>query len=157
MTKFSGALMRARREQLGLSREELAVVTGRSHATVTKLERDEICPSMTTLERLCDALEYPVQRFFAGDPADHSMDERPTDLGRDVDEWIRKTLASAPPLTDRQARRISEILFGRSAPEVPEQRDRLPPPSPPAVVPHERRSPPRIRGGDKDGAGRVHI
>jgi hypothetical protein len=37
---------------------------------------------------------------------------RPTDLGEATDRWIAETLASAPPMTERQAARISAILFG---------------------------------------------
>ena len=74
-------------------------------------------PSISSLERLCTALGVGPDALFApadGD-GDTDVDLRPTELGRDTDDWIARTLATAPPLTRRQAERISAALFGRAS------------------------------------------
>jgi transcriptional regulator with XRE-family HTH domain len=112
MPRFDGALLRARRKQLGVTRPEVAKLSSLSYSTVMNLERDRIRPSVSSLEALCDALSCSPDTFFAACP-DDEIDPRPTELGRDADAWIARTLATAPPLTTRQAKRISEVLFGR--------------------------------------------
>jgi transcriptional regulator with XRE-family HTH domain len=114
MPQFIGTLLRTRRKELGLTREELARLTGRSYSTIVSFERGEFRPSIASLERLCEALGCTPDTFFTpGD--DDDTDPRPTDLGPDVDDWVAKTLATAPPLTKRQAERISAALFGRAS------------------------------------------
>jgi transcriptional regulator with XRE-family HTH domain len=78
------------------------------------LERNETRPSIASLERLCEALSASPDTFFTASDDDEA-DLRPTELGRNADEWIARTLATAPPLTKRQAERISAALFGRAS------------------------------------------
>ena len=112
MPRWEGALLHARRKNLGLTRPELAQLATVGYGTIHNLERDKIRPSISTLEKLCDALSCNPDTFFAATP-DDDVDPRPTELGRDADNWVARTLATAPPLTERQAKRISEVLFGR--------------------------------------------
>jgi len=114
MPRFNGARLRARRKDLGLRREELARLARLSYSSVICLERDEFRPSIASLERLCGALSCTPDMFFAASDDDEA-DLRPTELGRDTDDWIARTLATAPPLTQRQAERISAALFGRAS------------------------------------------
>ena len=114
MPQFDGARLRARRKELRLTREELARFTGRSYSTIVSFELGEFRPSIASLERLCDALGCTPDTFFAPTDDDEA-DLRPTDLGLDVDEWVARTLATAPPLSKRQAERISAALFGRAS------------------------------------------
>jgi transcriptional regulator with XRE-family HTH domain len=113
-SKFDGALLRARRQELGLTVEELAdlaSLTGRSKrrvATLEDFEAGRIRPSVAALEKLCRALDCPPSALYSGG----EDDDRPTELGDATDRWIAETLASAPPMTDRQAARISAILYG---------------------------------------------
>lgn len=117
MPRFDGALLRARRQELGLTVEELADLanlTGRPKrraATLEDFEAGRIRPSIDALEKLCRALDCPPSALYSGDE-DDDRDDRPTELGEATDRWIAETLASAPPMTDRQAARISAILFG---------------------------------------------
>lgn len=114
MPRFDGALQRARRKHLGLTLDELARLCSRSYSTIVSLERGELRPSITTLERLCAALSCGPDVLFTADE-DDDADLRPTELGRDTDAWVARTLATAPPLTKRQAERISSALFGRAS------------------------------------------
>jgi transcriptional regulator with XRE-family HTH domain len=108
MPVFKGALLRAKRESVGITRERLAAVTGRSYGLVVKLETDQVRPSVTTLGLLSMALSCPVDEFFG----DGEVDTRDSDLGPDVDRWIAKTLATAPAMSPEIARRVSAALFG---------------------------------------------
>ena len=114
MPAFSPELLRARREAAGKSKEQVAVDIARTYMTVHKLERGEIRPSIETLGRLCHALVCSPTDLFTTDdePTD---DTRPTDLGADVDAWIARTLASAPPLTAEQRAELRSLLRGVAA------------------------------------------
>jgi transcriptional regulator with XRE-family HTH domain len=114
MPRFDGALLRARRQQLRVSRDELARLASLTYSTIVSLERNEVRPSISSLERLCGALGCGPDTFFAA-AEDDDADLRPTELGRDTDNWIARTLATAPPLTKRQAERVSAALFGRAS------------------------------------------
>jgi transcriptional regulator with XRE-family HTH domain len=117
VSRFDGALLRARRETLGLTIEELSDLTGltrrRRYTLLMDLESGAIQPSVVALGKLCRALGVDPSALFSGEP-DDDADDRPTDLGAATDQWIKDTLASAPPMTDRQAARTSAILFGRA-------------------------------------------
>jgi transcriptional regulator with XRE-family HTH domain len=114
VSRFDGALLRARREQLGLTIEELSDLAGltspRRYTVLIDLESGVIRPSVVTLERLCRVLDVGPGALFSGE-ADDGADTRPTDLGADTDRQIAEMLASAPPMTERQAARISAILW----------------------------------------------
>jgi transcriptional regulator with XRE-family HTH domain len=120
-TRFDGALLRARRQELGLTVEELADLTDltgrpkRRVATLEDFEAGRIRPSVAALEKLCRALDCSPSALYSGGE-DDDRDDRPTDLGEATDRWIAETLASAPPMTDRQAARISAILFDAPPP-----------------------------------------
>ncbi|MCI4357410.1 MAG: helix-turn-helix transcriptional regulator [Thermoplasmata archaeon] len=115
MTRFDGALLRARRETLGLTIEELSDLTGltrrRRYTVLMDLESGAIQPSVVALGKLCRALGVDPSALFSGEP-DDDADDRPTDLGEATDRAIAELLAAAPPMTDRQAARMSAILFG---------------------------------------------
>lgn len=115
MPRFDGARLRARRKYLGLKLDELARLSSLSYATLMGLERNQARPSIGSLERLCAALGCGPDMLFApaDDDGDTDLDLRPTELGRDTDEWIARALSTAPPLTTRQAERVSAALFGR--------------------------------------------
>jgi transcriptional regulator with XRE-family HTH domain len=114
MPRFDGTLLRALRKELGLSRVELAGLTSVSYPTIMNYERNQCRPSISALERLCEALSCNPDTFFAATD-DDDADLRPTELGHAVDGWITRTLATAPPLTRQQAERISAALFGRAS------------------------------------------
>ena len=114
MPRFDGALLRARRKKLGLTIQELSGLCGLKYVTLATLERGGARPSVTSLEKLCKALSCDPNTLFIVDD-DDDADIRPTDLGAAADQWVADTVASAPPLTERQAARISAALFGRAS------------------------------------------
>ena len=59
--RWSSMVLRRRREALGLSREDVALQTGLSTATIRNLERGKVRrPALTTLRVLCGALSLPL-------------------------------------------------------------------------------------------------
>jgi transcriptional regulator with XRE-family HTH domain len=114
MPRFDGARLRTRRKYLKLTIDELARLSSSSYSTIMSLERNQARPSIGSLERLCSALSCTPDTFFTAEDDDEA-DLRPTELGRDADEWVARTLSTAPPLTRRQADRISAALFGRAS------------------------------------------
>lgn len=113
--RFDGARLRARRNSLGLSPDEVARLACLSSSALRHLERNEKRPSIGSLERLCGALDCSPDALFSPG-GDDGADLRPTELGPDTDAWIRRMLADAPPLTARQAEHISAVLFEKAAP-----------------------------------------
>src|SRR5690242_42797 len=59
-----GALVRARRRELGLTQVELAARIERSPSYVSALESGSIAPSLTTLRQIASALSTVVAYFF---------------------------------------------------------------------------------------------
>jgi XRE family aerobic/anaerobic benzoate catabolism transcriptional regulator len=64
-----GALVRGRREALGLSRARLAQVSGVSLRFLNDVELGRANPSVLKLQALAGALETPIETFFAPPPA----------------------------------------------------------------------------------------
>ena len=59
--RWGSMVLRRRREALGLSREDVALQTGLSTATIRNLERGKVRrPALTTLRVLCGALSLPL-------------------------------------------------------------------------------------------------
>lgn len=110
MPRFDGALLHARRTHLDLTLDDLARAGSLRYAALVSMERNEMRPSVSALGRLCTALSCAPATFF--DATDNDPDPRPTDLGREADEWVARALATAPPLTKRQSERVSAALFG---------------------------------------------
>ena len=114
MPRFDGARLRARRTELKLSRQDVAELSKQTYSAITRMERGEMRASVTALEAVCRALSCTPDTFFDSEP-DDDADLRPTELGAAADRWIAETLATAPPLTERQAARISALLFKRAS------------------------------------------
>jgi transcriptional regulator with XRE-family HTH domain len=114
MPRFDGALLRARRKHLNLTIESLSELSKVAYGSISRFEIGTQRPSVVALERLCRALSCDPNSLFTADE-DDDADLRPTDLGTTADAWIAQTLASAPPLTERQAARLSAILFGKAS------------------------------------------
>jgi len=71
-----GEDLRALRKAQGLTLEDLAAASGKSLSFISKIERGQARPSVTTLQELAGALGVPVGWFFETDgPA--PADERP--------------------------------------------------------------------------------
>lgn len=66
-----GQSIRELRRQRGLSIEALAASAGLSVALVSKIERNLVNPSITSLRKLSKALEVPTAFFFAREMSEH--------------------------------------------------------------------------------------
>lgn len=114
MAIFSHTRFQVILERSSLGCDELAALIGKPSSTIRRFERGEIRPSLQMLGALAVNLRCSVADFYDEDDPDlvaHD-DPRPSELGKDIDDWVRQTLATAPPLTDAQAHRISMIMFG---------------------------------------------
>ncbi|MFD8934432.1 helix-turn-helix domain-containing protein [Streptomyces sp. NPDC059578] len=59
-----GARLRASRKAQGLTIEQVAAATGLTRGFLSRVERDETSPSVTTLVTLCQVLSLPVGSLF---------------------------------------------------------------------------------------------
>ncbi|RMG92765.1 MAG: cupin domain-containing protein [Chloroflexi bacterium] len=88
-TFFLGAKLRALRQERELSQRELAKLAGISANAISLIERDEISPSVATLQRLAAALQVKISYFFESDDAEDNViyvkaDTRPALSSRGV-------------------------------------------------------------------------
>lgn len=67
-----GMRVRALRQERGLSQRQLAGLAGLSPNAISLIERDEISPSVATLQRLATALNVRMTWFFEG-PAEAAV------------------------------------------------------------------------------------
>jgi len=86
-------LIRSTRERHGLTQAQLALRAGTSQNAVSRLERDEISPSMDTIERLLAAmgerLELGVRRIDGDFDSDHLADS----MAQTMSERLERSLA----------------------------------------------------------------
>ncbi|MGV9313929.1 helix-turn-helix domain-containing protein [Streptomyces sp. NPDC003691] len=61
-----GARLRACRKAQGLTIEQVAAATGLTRGFLSRVERDETSPSVTSLVTLCQVLSLPVGSLFEG-------------------------------------------------------------------------------------------
>jgi transcriptional regulator with XRE-family HTH domain len=61
---FSGRRLRDERVSAGLSPEHIAIAVQRSAYSVREYEWGRVTPSVTTLARIADLLDCPIDRFF---------------------------------------------------------------------------------------------
>ena len=59
-----GAKLRAARTSQGMSLGQLAETTGLSKGFLSRVERDETSPSVSTLVQLCQVLSLPIGALF---------------------------------------------------------------------------------------------
>jgi hypothetical protein len=88
-----GTLIRSTRERHGLTQAELALRAGTSQNAVSRVERDEISPSVETVQRLLGAmgerLELTVQRIDGDFDPDHLADS----MAQTMSERLERSLA----------------------------------------------------------------
>jgi transcriptional regulator with XRE-family HTH domain len=94
--------IRKRREQLGISANDLAERSGVSRAMVSKIERQEVSPTAVLLGRLCNALGITLSSLIASaesksGPPIARASEQP--VWRDPDTGLLRTMVS-PRTTD---------------------------------------------------------
>ncbi len=69
-TNLLGKRIRARREELGLSQEQLADMASMDRTYVGGIERGERNPSLKNLARLASALQLSLSKLLEGVPND---------------------------------------------------------------------------------------
>lgn len=106
---FDGERLRQRRQARGQSIRELAEAIDRPPEIIKKLEHGEVKASPITLGTLCVALSCRVTDLL--DDSDLTDDPRPSDLGREIDAWIREALAAMPDMDEEAARRTSAAMY----------------------------------------------
>lgn len=96
-----GKKVKARREELGLTQEELAKKLGyKSKSTINKIELDKNDVSQTKLKRLAEVLEVDVTYFLKTD----DQSEPPEHIAKYVDLLLRMS-------PEKQNQVISYINF----------------------------------------------
>lgn len=86
-----GAKLRSTRVGQGLTLEQLALAIGVTKGFLSRVERDETSPSVSTLVQLCQALSLPIGALFeAPEISRIALDDAPRINmgGRGVDEWL---------------------------------------------------------------------
>jgi len=88
-----GAMIRSTRERHGLTQAQLALRAGTSQNAVSRIERDEISPSVDTVQRLLGAmgerLELSVRRLDGDFDPDHLADS----MAQTMSERLERSLA----------------------------------------------------------------
>ena len=64
-----GPRLKALRAELGLSLQQMSVIADVSAASIHKIERGEMVPTITTLLKLASALHRPLS-YFVDEPGD---------------------------------------------------------------------------------------
>ena len=114
-----GAAIKTERSSLGISQEQLAERAGLHRTYVSDVERGVRNPSISTVERLADALELPISALF--DRASHARESRdvvevllveddPRDLQRAVRAFERARIIN-PLHVVRDGAAALEFLF----------------------------------------------
>jgi transcriptional regulator with XRE-family HTH domain len=97
MERRIAAGIKKRREQLGISANDLAEKSGVSRAMVSKIERLEVSPTAALLGRLCNGLGITLSSLIAsaeskaGSPITRSSDQL---VWRDPDTGLLRTMIS---------------------------------------------------------------
>jgi transcriptional regulator with XRE-family HTH domain len=88
-----GELIRATRERHHLTQAQLALRSGTSQNAVSRVERDDVSPSMDTIQRLLAAmgerLELSVRRIEHDSDPDHLADS----MAQTMSERLERSLA----------------------------------------------------------------
>lgn len=122
-----GRRLKARREQLGLSRRDVVAASGLSYPYVSQLETGYRLPSHKSIAMLAAALELPPSDLSAAIPLPASL-SAPPDAGRAMGEWRLNPAYAGPPASSTRSR---PRTAGATAREVAElvsslpRRDRL--------------------------------
>ncbi|MBO4317935.1 MAG: helix-turn-helix transcriptional regulator [Mailhella sp.] len=76
LAKQVGANIAKRRKLLGWHQKYLASILGVSPETVTRIEKGIVSPSLSTVERIADALQCSVASLVSGYDIEHSITEK---------------------------------------------------------------------------------
>ncbi len=102
--------VRMRREELGLSQEQLALRMGYSSRTsINKIENGRPC-SQKIIVRLADALNVSIPYLMGWEDEDASKEEKPTAQGDGLTENQKELIAFAQSLSEDQAALALRLL-----------------------------------------------
>lgn len=68
-----GARLKSLRKERGFTQKELAQKAGVSVNAISLIEREEISPSVSTLQNLAGALQVKISYFFSDDTSSHTL------------------------------------------------------------------------------------
>ncbi len=81
MVELGEVLKKARLEK-GLTLEDVATSCGYSKALISRIENNNVFPSIESLSKIASALDLPLYDIFASLPSDESVVLRKSDRGR---------------------------------------------------------------------------
>lgn len=88
-----GALIRSTRERHGLTQARLALRAGTSQNAISRLERDEISPSLETIGRLLAAMGEQLQLSVRGVDTDVDAEHLADSSAQTMSERLERSLA----------------------------------------------------------------
>jgi len=65
--------VKARREEKGITQEELSSLTGINRVMIGRIERENFTPSIHQFEALADALDFDISDMFMNTPENNSF------------------------------------------------------------------------------------
>lgn len=92
---FSGAEVRKIRKERGLSRTELALLSGVSQSTIAYTETGGRVPQPAVIQRLAKGLGISVRKLYIDDTGDE--DELPEHVRDAIAVAVREALGTDPP------------------------------------------------------------
>lgn len=73
---YNGKLIKYYRQTKGMSQEELSFRTGIDASSIGKLERNEAHPTLATLVRIAEALDFNIRELVETKPSDNIEDDK---------------------------------------------------------------------------------
>lgn len=95
LTRTIGDRVRSRRAAVGWTQEQLAEASGIRPATISRIERGHLAPSLAVLQELAQALGTAVGDLVGGAPGVEDPDQRKL-----LDVWLRVDPAGRRALLD---------------------------------------------------------
>jgi len=118
LDKRAGALIRSRRNQLGLTQTDLAKLTGVTFQQIQKYERGANRVSYSRLVEIARALQIAPAWFFEGLDADGARDV-PNEAAGILDSTEGRAILRALPRMDQTMRRAVADLASSLARQAP--------------------------------------
>jgi transcriptional regulator with XRE-family HTH domain len=109
-----GPRLKSLRAELGLSLQQMSVIADVSAASIHKIERGEMVPTITTLLKLASALHRPLSYFVdePGDAGDVWYTAGGTGEIVDAEPGVRIVKVSGPPVRFRGEATLSRLEPG---------------------------------------------
>ncbi|MCA9489362.1 MAG: helix-turn-helix transcriptional regulator [Myxococcales bacterium] len=102
MTRTIGDRVRSRRAAVGWTQEQLAEASGVRPATISRIERGHLAPSLAVLYELAQALGTAVGDLVGGAPVEDPDQRKLLDVWLSVDPAGRRALLELLEALDRR-------------------------------------------------------